>query len=125
MLDTNEVFGQFAPAFSQLIGMANQRKQAPQVLPPDAQVVKDTSMAETQRKTQKDQQDAQLAQSKIQKDIQEHAIDNQTKIQIENAKLTHETIQNTAQAQAPQAPEMGTPEPMAALAAPLMPPQGV
>jgi hypothetical protein len=99
MLDTNEVFGQFAPAFSQLIGMANQRKQAPQVLPPDAQVVKDTSMAETQRKTQKDQADLQIAQQKLQKDMAEHQMDNQTKIAIKNAELTHETIQNVAQQQ--------------------------
>ena len=45
----------------------------------------------------------QLAQAKLQKDLQEHAQDNQTKIAIENAKLTHETIQNMAQAQ-PQVP---------------------
>ena len=111
MLDTNQVFGQFANSFQALIQMAQQRKQTQQVLPPDAQVVKDTSMAETQRKTQKDQADIQIAHAKLQKDMQEHIDDNQTKIAIENAKLTHETIQNTAQAQAPQAPEMGTPEP--------------
>ena len=85
--------------------MAQQRNQSKQmVLPPDAQVVKDTSMAETQRKTQKDQADIQLATQKLQKDLQEHQIDNQTKIAIENARLTHETIQNVAQAQQPQAP---------------------
>ena len=99
MLDTTDVFKQFAPAFSQLIQMAQQRKQAPQPLPPDAQVVKDTSMAETQRKTQKDQADLQLAQQKLQKDMAEHQMDNQTKIAIKNAELTHETIQNVAQAQ--------------------------
>ena len=99
MLDTTDVFQQFAPAFSQLIQMAQQRKQAPQPLPPDAQVVKDTSMAETQRKTQKDQADLQLAQQKLQKDMAEHQMDNQTKIAIKNAELTHETIQNVAQAQ--------------------------
>ena len=62
-------------------------------------------MAETQRKTQKDQADIQLAQAKLQKDMQEHAMDNQTKIAIENSKLTHETIQSMAQAQQPAAPE--------------------
>lgn len=106
MMDTQEVFGQFAPAFQQLIQMAQQRKNQPQPLPPDAQVVKDTSMAETQRKTQKDQADIQLAQAKLQKDMQEHAMDNQTKIAIENSKLTHETIQNVAQAQV-QPPDIG------------------
>jgi hypothetical protein len=90
--------------------MANQRKAQPAPLPPDAQVVKDTSMAETQRKTQKDQADIQLAQSKLQKDMQEHIDDNQTKIAIENAKLTHETIQQVAQAPAPEIGKLGAPE---------------
>jgi hypothetical protein len=103
MLDTQQVFGQFAAPFQQLIQMAQQRQSAGQALPPDAQVVKDTSMAETQRKTQKDQADIQLAQAKLQKDMQEHQMDNQTKIAIENSKLTHETIQNIAQAQQPPA----------------------
>ena len=99
MLDTNQVFGQFQQALAQLVQMAQQRNHSQQQLPPDAQVVKDTSMAETQRKTQKDQVDAQLDQQRIQSDMQKHVLDNQTKIQIENAKLTHETIQNVAQAQ--------------------------
>jgi hypothetical protein len=103
MLDTQQVFSQFAPGFQQLIQMAQQRQNAGQALPPDAQVVKDTSMAETQRKTQKDQADIQLAQAKLQKDMQEHQMDNQTKIAIENSKLTHETIQNVAQNQQPPA----------------------
>jgi hypothetical protein len=71
-------------------------------------------MAETQRKAQKDQVDSQLAQAKLQKDLQEHAQDNQTKIAIENARLTHETIQNIATAQ-PQVPpamqNMAQPQP--------------
>jgi len=100
MLDTNQVFGQFQQALGQLVQMAHQRNQSQQVLPPDAQVVKDTSMAETQRKTQKDQVDAQLDQARIQSDMQKHVLDNQTKIQIENAKLTHETIKEVAQQQA-------------------------
>jgi hypothetical protein len=104
MLDTQQVFGQFAQTFQALVQMAQQRNQKQQVLPPDAQVVKDTSMAETQRKAQKDQADVQLAQAKLQKDMQEHAMDNQTKIAIENAKLTHETIQSQAQPQPMAAP---------------------
>ena len=108
MLDTTDVFKSFAQPFSQLIQMAQQRKQAPQQLPPDAQVVKDTSMAETQRKTQKDQADLQLAQQKLQKDMAEHQMDNQTKIAIKNAELTHETIQNVAQAQ--QQPVLPAPQ---------------
>ena len=124
MIDTQQVFSQFQQAFAALIQMAQQRKNAPPILPPDAQVVKETSMAETQRKTQRDQADIQLAQAKLQKDMQEHLADNQTKIAIENAKLTHETIQNVAQAQ-PQPPDLGGAVPPAAPAAPLIPPQGV
>jgi len=113
MLDTQQVFGQFQQAITQIIQMAQQRKNAPAVLPPDAQVVKDTNMAETQRKTAKDQADIQLAKDRLQKDMQEHLDDNQTKIAIENAKLMHQPIQPMAPAQPPAAP-----------AAPLMPPQG-
>ena len=103
MLDSQQVFGQFQQALQTLVQMAQQRNQAKQILPPDAQVVKDTSMAETQRKAQKDQADIQLAQAKLEKDMQEHIVDNQTKVAIENAKLTHETIQQVAQAQQPPA----------------------
>ena len=113
MLDTQQVFGQFQQAMAQIIQMAQQRKNAPAALPPDAQVVKDTNMAETQRKTAKDQADIKLAQERLQKDMQEHIDDNQTKIAIENAKLMHQPIQPMAPAQPPAAP-----------AAPLMPPQG-
>ena len=115
MLDTQEVFGQFQQALQTIIQTAQQRKQQGQPLPPDAQVVKDTSMAETQRKTQADQADQKFDVAKLQAEMQKHTEDNQTKIAIENAKLTHETIQNIAQAQPP-----------AALAAPTMPqpPQG-
>ena len=113
MLDTQQVFGQFQQAITQIIQMAQQRKNAPAALPPDAQVVKDTNMAETQRKTAKDQADIKLAQDRLQKDMQEHIDDNQTKIAIENAKLMHQPIQPMAPAQPPAAP-----------AAPLMPPQG-
>jgi hypothetical protein len=120
MMDTNQIFSQFMPAFQHLMQMA-QQKNAPPQLPPDAQVVKDTSMAETQRKTAKDQADAQLAQAKLQSDMQKSQLDSQTKIQIENAKLTHETIQNLAQAQQPQVP----PAPPAAPAAPINPQQGM
>ena len=113
MIDTNEVFGQFQQALQQIMQIAQQRKSTPQPLPPDAQVVKDTNMAETQRKTQADQADQQFNQAKLQADMQKHQMDNETKIAIENAKLTHETIQNMAQPQPPAAP-----------AAPTIPPQG-
>jgi hypothetical protein len=113
MLDTQQVFGQFQQALQSLVQMAQQRKQQAQPLPPDAQVVKDTNMAETQRKTAKDQADIQLAKDRLAKDMQEHIDDNRTKIDIENSKLTHQTIQQMAPAQPPAAP-----------AAPSMPTQG-
>ena len=76
-------------------------------------------MAETQRKTQKDQADNQYDQAKLQADVQKSALDNQTKIAIENAKLTHETIQAQAQPQA--LPE----QPVAPAAPEIQPPLGV
>jgi hypothetical protein len=97
-LDTQEVFQQIMPQLQQLM-QRNQQLQQPPQLPPDAQVVKDTSMAETQRKAQKDQADAQFAAQKLQAEQQEHQMDIQTKIAIENAKLSHQTIQNLGQAQ--------------------------
>jgi hypothetical protein len=98
--DTKEVFQAFAPAFQSLIQQAQQRQQAAQGgLPPDAQVVKDTSMAETQRKAAKDKADQQIAQARLQVEAQRNQLDNQTRIQIENAKLTHETINHAADLQ--------------------------
>jgi len=110
-MDTKEVFQQFAPAFQQLIQQAQKRQQSQkQSLPPDAQVVKDTSMAETQRKAAKDQADLQFDAKRLESDMQKHAMDNQTKIAIENAKLTHQAITDIALSQPPQsAPTMGAP----------------
>jgi len=121
-LDVKEVFQQFIPAFQQLIQQAQQRAQsAKSNLPPDAQVVHDTSMAETQRKTQKDQADIAYDQAKLAAENARHADDNQTKIEIENAKLTHETIQHANQMAvtpppaAPAVPEAQLPQPEGAL----------
>jgi chaperonin GroES len=108
MLDSNEVFGEFQKPLQEIMQMAQQRKGAPQQLPPDAQVVKDTSMAETQRKTQADQAKLQFDQAKLQADMQAHKADNDMKIAIENAKLTHEVIQNMTPAQPPAAPAAPT-----------------
>jgi hypothetical protein len=89
------------------------------MLPPDAQVVKDTNMAETQRKTADDQARLQLDTQKLQMDMQKHLEDNKTKIAIENAKLTHQTITDIATGQIPPpAPTMGAPSAE-------MPPQGM
>jgi len=126
MIDTTEVFNQFMPSIQKLIGMAKQKQNTPAPLPPDAQVVKDTSMAETQRKTQKDQADMQSAQAKLAAELQKVQLNNQTKVEIENAKLTHQTIQHVATVQTqmqptepqvppqPQAPEMMPQQPQGA-----------
>jgi len=118
--DTKEVFQSFAPAFQSLIQQAQQRQQAAQGgLPPDAQVVKDTSMAETQRKAAKDKADQQIAQARLQVEAQRNQLDNQTRIQIENAKLTHETINHAADLQQQNLQSAQQPQPAA------MPQQGV
>ena len=107
-LDSQQVFSQILPQIQQLQQMLQQSMPPPQ-LPPDAQVVKDTAMAETQRKTAKDQQDVQIDVQQMQADIAKHKMDNDTKVAIENAKLTHETIQQVAQPAAPavQPPDQG------------------
>ena len=103
MLDAQEVFGQFQQGLQGLIQKAQQRAQQPAPLPPDAQVVKDTNMAETQRKAAADQAkqqfdqakmqgEQQFEQAKLQADMQKHQMDNHTKIAIENAKITHQAI---------------------------------
>jgi len=109
-LDSQQVFSQIMPQIQQLQQMLQQSMPPPQ-LPPDAQVVKDTAMAETQRKAAKDQQDAQIDVQQMQADIAKHKMDNDTKVAIENAKLTHETIQQMAQPAAPvaQPPAQGVP----------------
>ena len=117
-LDSEQVFQQILPQLQQLQQAMQQNKPQP-VLPPDAQVVKDTAMAETQRKAAKDKQDAQLAQAKLQDSqmrgqaemqadsqrdqrdgelqLQIAQINNQARIEIENAKLLHETINQPPQ----------------------------
>jgi hypothetical protein len=115
MMDTSEVMGQFMEPFQQLVQMAQAKKGEP-ALPPDAQVVKDTSMAETQRKAAADQAKSQHDQAKIMSDMKKNTDNNQTKIAIENSKLTHQTIQTIADAQ-----QQGMPAPQDI---PAQPPQG-
>lgn len=77
-LDSQEVFAQIMPQLQQMQQVMQQNRPQP-ILPPDAQVVKDTATAETQRKTAKDAQDGQIAQAKLQLDG--------AKLQIEQAKI--------------------------------------
>ncbi len=109
-MDSQQVFSQILPQLQQLQQQLQQGMPPPQ-LPPDAQVVKDTAMAETQRKTAKDQQDVQIDIQQMQADIAKHKMDNDTKVAIENAKLTHETIQQVAQPAAPVAQPAEQPAP--------------
>ena len=116
-LDSEQVFAQIMPQLQQLQQVMQQTQPQP-VLPPDAQVVKDTATAETQRKAAKDQQDGQLAQAKIQDgqqrgqaEMQAKAqqaqatgqlqlriaeINNQAKLQIEQARMAHEAVNQPA-----------------------------
>jgi len=105
-MDSEQVFAQIMPQLQQLQQLAQKMVPPPQ-LPPDAQVVKDTAMAETQRKAKKDQQDGAIAQAKMQGDAQMNQEKLQTQVEIENAKLTHEAIQ--AQQAQQQAPQPGAP----------------
>ena len=124
-LDSQQVFSQFQQQLQVIMQDAQQRQQAAQQLPPDAQVVKDTSMAETQRKTQKDQQDVQIDQARMQIELQKHQMDNQTKIAIKNAELTHKTIQNNADNQSEERQNMVDNQTQMATAAQNQPTQGV
>ena len=109
-MDTQHVFAQILPQLQQMQQLAQQNQPVP-VLPPDAQVVKDTATAETQRKAAKDQQDGQMAQAKMQDSqqrtqaemqakaqaaqqsgelqLQIAQINNAAKLQIEQAKMQH------------------------------------
>jgi len=93
-LDSEQVFAQILPQLQQLQQALQQNKPQPQ-LPPDAQVVKDTAMAETQRKAAKDQQDMQLAQAKLQ-DSQQRA---QAEMQAAQQKTQADMQANAQKAQ--------------------------
>lgn len=64
----------------------------------DIQAKSQLAQAEMQAK-------AELAQAQIAADIQKHQMDNDTKIAIENAKLTHQTIQQANEMAATPQPE--------------------
>ena len=85
-LDSQQVFEQILPQLQQIQQLA-QQYAPPVTLPPDAQVVKDTSMAETKRKTAKDQQDMQLAQAKSEAEAQREQTASQTQLQLAQAKI--------------------------------------
>jgi len=97
-LDTQQVFAKVTPALLQLGQVMSQFAPQPQVDPAD-QALLQASMAETQRRAARDQGDLQIAQAKLQADIEEkdkkrqvdvamNAENNLTQERIKTAELT-------------------------------------
>ena len=100
--DSVQTFQQIMPIIQQMMQQLQQFQPKPPMTP-EAQVLMDTSMAETQRRAQRDQADVQLEMKKHQDDMalaQEElqlkmAIaqgDNETKERIESARLTRDAV---------------------------------
>jgi hypothetical protein len=99
-IDSAETFEPMMPILQQLMQIAQQMQPKPPV-PPEVEALVQTSVAETQRRAQKDQgelmlkkekQDTDVAQNaqKIQADIAMNVEDNLTRQQIEAAKIAGE-----------------------------------
>jgi hypothetical protein len=78
-LDTQQVFAQVTPSLQQLGQVMAQFAPQPQVDPAD-QALLQASLAETQRRTARDQGDLQIAQQKLQNDMTQDEKDRQVKI---------------------------------------------
>jgi hypothetical protein len=78
-LDTQQVFAKVTPALQQLGQVMSQFAPQPQVDPAD-QALLQASMAETQRRAARDQGDLQIAQQKLQNDMDQDEKDRQVKI---------------------------------------------
>ena len=109
ILDTDKVFKGVMPIIQQMLQQLQQYKPQPQMTP-EAMVLKETSMAETQRRAAKDQADIQLDQQKHADEMALAQAENQTKLaiagennetkeRIEAAKITTEAakMQNEQQ----------------------------
>jgi hypothetical protein len=97
-MDSEKAFSQIVPLIQQLLQSMQQLAPKPQ-LPPEAMVLRETSMAETERRAKKDagelqlkgqqlQQEAAEFDRKEQMDIALNSVDNLTKERIETARLT-------------------------------------
>ena len=97
-MDSEKAFSQIVPLVQQLMQSMQQLSPKPE-LPPEAMVLRETSMAETERRAKKDAQDAQLKTQQMQQDATEaerkeqleialNSVDNLTKERIETARLT-------------------------------------
>ena len=91
-MDTQEVFAGVMPALQQLGQLMQQFKPQAPVDPAD-QAILQASLAETQRRAARDQQDAQFNQAKLQAEMAEKATQRQTDVAM-NAEnnLTEERI---------------------------------
>ncbi len=99
-MDVEQAFKSMHPVVQQLVQLAQQYKPQPPMDGAD-QVILQTSMAETQRRAQKDQMDAAYDKQKLQADmlnenrrmqidIATNASDNLTEERIKTAELTHD-----------------------------------
>jgi hypothetical protein len=79
-MDTQEVFQGVLPALQQLGQMMQQFKPAPPPMDGEAQAVLQASLAETQRRAQKDQADLAVDQARMQMDNTNKDKDRQVKI---------------------------------------------
>jgi len=97
-LDSEKTFSQIIPLIQQLMQSMQQLAPKPQ-LPPEAMVLRETSMAETERRAKKDAGELQLKGQQLQQaaaefdrkeqmDIALNSVDNLTKERIETARLT-------------------------------------
>jgi len=111
-LESQQIFAKVMPLIAQMQQQLDQLKQQAQPQDPDAQILLQTSMAETQRRAARDKADTAIAQqrlqmdqqlesaklaqkqqedqSKNQMDILLNRTDNQTKQTIESAKIAHD-----------------------------------
>jgi hypothetical protein len=110
-LDTQQAFAKVMPVIQQALAMLQQMKPKPEMAASD-QVLLQTSMAETQRRAQRDQAEVGIQQAKVQADIQQKMAkmqmdqqiamedlqlrlaiatgDNETQERIETARLTRD-----------------------------------
>ncbi len=97
-MDSEKAFSKIVPLIQQLLQAMQQLSPQPP-LPPEAQVLRETSMAETERRAKRDQAEMALkgqqlqleaaeSDRKEQMDIALNAVDNLTKERIETARLT-------------------------------------
>jgi hypothetical protein len=99
-LDSQQAFARVTQVITKAMQMLQQMNQQPtQISDPTAQAYLQASMAETQRKTLKDQTDAQLKKEDQQLDIALNAADNLTQERMKTAELTKDSVALQAEQQ--------------------------